>query len=201
WRRRRPSPSRKGPCRARNRLRRARRHPSSGIPRSWLSVQEGKSVRVSHGDSLEVTREAFGGAVYGTRFPASETPRSTANVVDFVSFSFLMLDLSKSRRSSAISALVTLLALVVLARAVPVIAAYAMRFRESHGDLSVAIAGVGLFGILGALAAGIRFWPRATALALSAVFTLLVVTSGNSVACVTAAIIFAVTLLAGDALS
>src|SRR5262249_2287241 len=89
----------------------------------------------------------------------------------------------------------------VLARAEPIIASYAMRFRESHGDGSVAIAGLGLLGILGALAAGIRFWPKANALALSAIGVLFVIASGNAVACVTAVGMFAVTLLPGDALS
>ena len=108
---------------------------------------------------------------------------------------------SGGRRAAAISGLIVVLTLLILARGAPVIAAYIARFRQAHSPGALAATMAILAAVLCVLWAGIWKRPRATALVLGLMGLALVVTTGNALALVIALALAGFTVLAGDWLS
>src|SRR5215471_15115274 len=104
---------------------------------------------------------------------------------------------SPSRRASAISGLLVVLALGILILGVPIIARYAKWFRMGHSPAAAALS-VAASGVLLLLFVGFSKSTRVTVTIAGLVGLILVVTSGNAVAFLIALALLAVTLIAGD---
>ena len=99
------------------------------------------------------------------------------------------------------SILLVLLAVLILARAVPLARIYLEKLRSLHGTAGSAAGVLAAAAAVAALTAGILLRPKATGAAVAAGALLLVALSGNAGALLAALAIVAVTFLAGDAVS
>ena len=108
---------------------------------------------------------------------------------------------SGGRRAAAISGLIVVLTLLILARGAPVIGAYIARFRQAHSPGALAATMGILAAVLCVLWAGIWKQPTATASVLALTGLALVVATGNALALSIALALAGFTVLAGDWLS
>ncbi|MGH9364610.1 MAG: hypothetical protein ACRD1B_05015 [Thermoanaerobaculia bacterium] len=108
---------------------------------------------------------------------------------------------SQTGRARLISALIVVLALLILLRAAPIARAYALTFRKGHTQHAGVLLGLALAAVVGLLFLGILRWPRATCLGVGLLAILLAVASGNAVALLVTATLIGFTALVGDGVS